>query len=73
MKELTKKHVKFLKKKIVPMLNEMSNDTITFDEMEYTQEEMIEWIHQIIDRGEYAENEKRFLTGVGKLYEHLND
>lgn len=73
MKELTEKHVKFLKKKLIPMLSEMSNDTITFDEMEYTQEEMIEWIEQIIDKGEYNENEQRFLTGMGKLYEHLND
>lgn len=72
MKELEEQHIKFLSNKILPMLKGLDGNTITFDEMKYTHDEIIEWVHQILDRGEYTTNEKRFLTGMSKLYEHLN-
>lgn len=73
MNELTDAHTKFLKRKVLPMLENLNkDDTITFDDFGYTTEEAKEWINSIMEKGEYDKNEKRFLTGISKLYEHIN-
>jgi len=73
MKPLTEKHTKFINKKLHPMLDEMMDDHITFDDRKYKVQEIRDWLEQITDRGEYTTNEKRFLTGMTKLYQHLNE
>lgn len=72
MDELTERHVKFLEKKAIPVISSIGDDaTITFDDCGYYPYEVIEWIENIIKKGEYDSHEKRFLTGVATLYEHI--